>query len=595
MPNSSANNSSLNNSSLNSLIVPQASEEDFCPIYLQAQNHPSKVALVQDEKSWSYEQLDLEIENYYLYFFSFFSRPKTTLPTLKRVAFIFNAENYDKCIFSLFACMRLGVVVTLLNPQKATPKLLDEIKVAQVDGLIGEGIHLSNIKNLAEKSELKKNGAIKNGSIKSRLSLKYISLAEIEKQVKRDQVKRSSQKNELKGVLENRKVGAKKSNSDFSGINLFTSGTTAALKIDPVPEEPFHEEPFHGKLVVFKLGKIWQISRQANLFLNFTKADKWLLALPLFHVSGLSIVFRVFSAGGCLVMSKKFFNKPTDFFLRMKDEVAITQRKVTHASLVIAQLNGLLKEKRVLPHLKQLKKILIGGSSIPQSVWDLVDDYAILPSYGMTESFAQIATYDGKEKGWFRLLPGREVKLDKTTNEILLESSSLMEGYYGLPFDKKWFRTGDLGEVKREGQSTYLKVSGRRDNQFISGGENIQPEEIEAALLACREVVFSLVVPMADEKWGQVPVAFIALKAEEEMANNNILGKNTSGRNKSLKEKVDLILKGRLEKYKIPKKIYLIKAGKFYYYQSLGKLVRKEMLNRSLDQPTELEEDFILL
>jgi O-succinylbenzoic acid--CoA ligase len=71
-----------------------------------------------------------------------------------------------------------------------------------------------------------------------------------------------------------------------------------------------------------------------------------------------------------------------------------------------------------------------------------------------------------------------------------------------------WFRTGDLGHCDDAG---YLHVTGRRDNMFISGGENIQPEEIEQALRNIASVEEAIVVGVDDAEWGRRPVAFVRM------------------------------------------------------------------------------------
>jgi O-succinylbenzoic acid--CoA ligase len=78
------------------------------------------------------------------------------------------------------------------------------------------------------------------------------------------------------------------------------------------------------------------------------------------------------------------------------------------------------------------------------------------------------------------------------------------------PFDADgWFATGDFGTLDEEGR---LVVVGRRDGRFVSGGENVQPEVIEAALLALPGVTRALVVPVEDAEFGARPAAFVAME-----------------------------------------------------------------------------------
>ncbi|MCX7008985.1 MAG: o-succinylbenzoate--CoA ligase, partial [Kiritimatiellaeota bacterium] len=95
----------------------------------------------------------------------------------------------------------------------------------------------------------------------------------------------------------------------------------------------------------------------------------------------------------------------------------------------------------------------------------------------------------------------------------------------------RWFATGDLGALDADG---YLTVHGRKDNMFISGGENIQPEEIEQALLALPGVAAAVVLPRADKEFGARPVAFVQC------------ARKISG------EKLRAALRGKLPAYKVP-------------------------------------------
>ena len=116
-------------------------------------------------------------------------------------------------------------------------------------------------------------------------------------------------------------------------------------------------------------------------------------------------------------------------------------------------------------------------------------------SYGLTEMASQVTTTPpgaspGELRTAGRVLPGREVSISGG-GEILVRGETLFAGYVDgekvdRPLDADgWFHTGDLGDLDEDG---YLRVLGRSDNLFISGGENIQPEEIEEALCSLEGV-----------------------------------------------------------------------------------------------------------
>jgi O-succinylbenzoic acid--CoA ligase len=113
-----------------------------------------------------------------------------------------------------------------------------------------------------------------------------------------------------------------------------------------------------------------------------------------------------------------------------------------------------------------------------------------------------------------RVLPHRELAISDA-GEILVRGRTLFAGYVdgeavSRPVDSNgWFHTGDRGGLDDEGR---LIVRGRLDNVFISGGENVQPEEIERALLALPDVHEAIVVPVPNEEFGRRPVAFVRLR-----------------------------------------------------------------------------------
>jgi len=146
-----------------------------------------------------------------------------------------------------------------------------------------------------------------------------------------------------------------------------------------------------------------------------------------------------------------------------------------------------------------------------------------------------------------KILNYRKVKISKE-GEILVKGETLFKGYLdtdnlNLPLDDEgWFHTGDLGCLTGEGQ---LQVSGRKDNMFISGGENIQPEEIERCLCQLEEIEKASVVPVENKEFGHRPVAFI------KWTQNSTLNK----------EMITAFLQGHLPKFKIPEQFYIWPKG----------------------------------
>jgi o-succinylbenzoate---CoA ligase len=230
--------------------------------------------------------------------------------------------------------------------------------------------------------------------------------------------------------------------------------------------------------------------------------DSWVLSLPLYHVSGISIVCRCFLSGATIVMSDD------DDLLEV-----IKRAKPTHISLVSTQLYRLLEDKDQHSFLKCLKYVLLGGSAIPPPLIDkaLFLDLPVYVSYGLTEASSQVATgkVTSTDQPCARILPYRELKID-AQGQILIKGDVLFKGYLNqnkinLPLIDGWFPTRDLGKM----DNGCLTVLGRLDNMFISAGENIQPEEIENVLLKISQVKQAVVIPKEDPEYGLRPIAFI--------------------------------------------------------------------------------------
>jgi o-succinylbenzoate---CoA ligase len=259
------------------------------------------------------------------------------------------------------------------------------------------------------------------------------------------------------------------------------------------------------KAVVHTWGNHYHSALGSNDLIPLKFVDRWLLSLPLYHVAGIAIVVRCFLAQAAIVIEQE-------------EELAqtISRRQITHVSLVATQMHRLLQTPAGMEALKSLKYILLGGSAISPSV--IAQSSALglntYVSYGLTEMSSQVAT--GKAGGCVKILLQRQLKISDE-GEILVKGKTLFKGYIQagrvhLPLTPDgWFKTGDLGRLDDQG---CLTVTGRRDHMFISGGENIQPEEIEKVLLSLKGVVQAVVVPKEDVEFGHRPVAFIKFSGQ---------------------------------------------------------------------------------
>ncbi|MFH1374485.1 MAG: o-succinylbenzoate--CoA ligase [bacterium] len=246
----------------------------------------------------------------------------------------------------------------------------------------------------------------------------------------------------------------------------------------------------------------------SNMNITVRPGDRWLLSLPLYHVGGLAILFRTMSGGGAVVMP----NSDTD----LSD--SIERYLVTHLSLVPTQLQHLLKTATPIDVIKRLAAVLVGGAPLPTSLVEQAYQ-AGLPlytTYGLTEMASQVTTTRPGDPPDKLLTSGTTLKHRRLRiaddGEILTKGDTLFLGYVSpnginLPLDKDgWFHTGDLGEIDNDG---YLTIHGRRDNMFISGGENIHPEHLEGTMSLLSFVEEAVVIPIADSEFGHRPVAVI--------------------------------------------------------------------------------------
>ncbi len=254
----------------------------------------------------------------------------------------------------------------------------------------------------------------------------------------------------------------------------------------------------NARLVVHGYQQHYASAQASQQRLPLNPADRWLLSLPLYHIGGLALVMRTLIAGATLVCTEAPLLE------------AAARFAVTHLSLVATQLTRLLREPQWPPTLRHL--LLGGGPVAPELIRAAqtrgVETYL---SYGSTELCSQIATAHGATDHVGPPLSGIELKLTDQ-HEICLRGATLATGQLvdgqlqPLTDAQGWFHSRDCGALNNGN----LLLKGRLDNQFISGGENIQPEAVEAVLNRCPGVEAVFVVPLPSAEWGQRPCALVS-------------------------------------------------------------------------------------
>jgi O-succinylbenzoic acid--CoA ligase len=265
--------------------------------------------------------------------------------------------------------------------------------------------------------------------------------------------------------------------------------------------------------------------------------------LPLYHVSGLMQFMRSFSSGGKLAVStlkllengEKYDIEPAEFFI----------------SLVPTQLQRLLQKPDLTTWLSRFQTTLLGGAPAWLELLETSRNYGIrlAPTYGMTETASQIATL--KPEAFLagnntsgQILPHAKVIIKGENGEILgrnktgfinIKADSLTVGYYPEFFaNKEEFQLDDVGYIDENG---YLKIVGRNSNKIITGGENVFPNEVEAAIISTQMVEDVCVIGLPDSQWGEIVTAIYVPKIPD----INI-------------DDLKIAIEDKLSKFKYPKK-----------------------------------------
>lgn len=305
--------------------------------------------------------------------------------------------------------------------------------------------------------------------------------------------------------------------------------------------------------------------------------------IPLFHANGWGTAHTITVVGGTHVMIHQF--NPVEVFRLVERE------RVTTCAMVPTMVTALVNfPQRPKYDVSSLRTIIIGGAASSPTLVKEVEEKlgcTCISGYGLTETCPTLAKspmksglpwvgeqrYAGQAMTGFaipgvelRVLgpDGREVAHDGTViGEIVVRGDVVMKGYWRQPeatqavMEGGWFHTGDVATVDPH---NYIRIVDRKKEIIVSGGENISSLEVEKTLSAHPAVYEAVVIPVPDQKWGEVPKAVVVLKPGAKTTEDELLE----------------FCRARLSHYKCPRSVEFL--------ESLPKTGTGKVLKRELRQ-----------
>lgn len=332
---------------------------------------------------------------------------------------------------------------------------------------------------------------------------------------------------------------------------LFTSGTSGNPKVVQLS--------FHNLRASFD---------NSNTVLNHDSNDKWMASLPFYHIGGFSIIIRALLSGTSIIIPASLNTRDLAY--------TIISHRPTLLSLVSTQLKRLM-DMGIKPS-AGLKCILLGGGFIEDSLVNeaIKEGWPIAKVYGSTETSSLITFVDCKKDKNKKLSGGKPLGSNQifivnerkdflppqVKGEIAIKSESCAKGYFNNPkeTDEKFrdgiYYTGDSGYIDEEG---YLFIDSRMNNLIISGGENINPFEIETVLMEYPGIQNVSVFGQEDKEWGHI--VSVAIITEP-------------GLNVPEKELKKFLLQ-KISPYKLPRKFYFMNE---FPMNPLGKVQKEKLI-----------------
>ena len=322
--------------------------------------------------------------------------------------------------------------------------------------------------------------------------------------------------------------------TDVAAI-ILTSGTTDIPKAVQLTYENFEAS-----------------CRNWDSFLTFNCEDQFLCCLPLHHIGGLAVIVRGLIYGFCINLAESF-SANLIYELIKKYPISIV-------SLVPTMLEKIVNKKDGINCLLPLKAILLGGGPASDKLLDISfqNQLNLVKTYGMTETCSGIVGLwikNNPGKKQFSGIPFPEVQLKIKNEEVYIKGPMVMKGYLNEADNVGFYNSQDIGWLDKN-NNLFIKM--RRKDLIVTGGENVNPKEIETVLLKINKVNDCVIIGVSDQEWGQRIIAYLST------IDNNKIDK---------KELINKLSK-ELSKYKLPKEFIFVE---FISRNEIGKVKLEDL------------------
>lgn len=486
---------------------------------------PHKTAIYASEKSYTYQELDGSVGK-------LATGLQQHLQLKKDDVLAIQSSNTIEFIQTLFACWRIGISVTPMNPALKPDEIKHQLENSKAKCFIYEGYCAEKAREALKDMENPPRQVLLDGEITGS-ELQFTS------------------------IFSDQQVQTSQLDIDTVALIIYTSGTTGKPKGVMLTHHNV-SSMLHGIIEC----------------LSLKKSDRSYLILPLFHVNSIHFTLSApLLIGASVVLTNRF---SAEVFLR---NVAHFNPTYTVAVPTVYKLLADLPKELIQSYdMSSLKFGLCGGAPITTSEFNRFQEkypFKLLEAYGLSEG--TVCSTSNPLNGIQKIgsigipFPGQQMKIvDEKGNEVplhekgelIIKGENVMLGYLNNPEATRetvkdgWLYTGDLGYEDEDG---YFYLVGRKKELIIRGGINIYPKQIEEVIYAIPGVKEVAIVGIYDEKYGEEIIGYVSLEDKVELTESDIID----------------FCKVKMANYKCPVKITFMKS---LPKSSIGKIAKSELL-----------------